>query len=176
MNANYPVEALVILLDEACLMERYHPLIPYRERLISGFQSLGCKTKDEAAALSDEALMGIGLSDPETVRLLRRFLTLYDPDPKKFREIAKVASDPEEQRAFGELYTLPGVRQARASLYYKAGYRSLSDFAGTSVEEVQKRTRQAITEYHLACIVPLPKEIRTHIAVAKAFLWDSGHR
>lgn len=31
----------------------------------------------------------------------------------------------------------------------------------------------AIKEYEMSCIVPLPKEVRTHIAVAKAFLYGN---
>lgn len=106
------------------------------------------------------------------VHLLRRFLTLYDPNPQKFRDIKKVTTDPAEQQAYTELYYLPGVKQTRASLYYKAGYKSLADFINTTPEEVQARTSLTISKYGLPCVVPLPKEIRTHIAVAKAFLWD----
>lgn len=176
MNTDYCIEALEILLKEDCLAERYYPLIPYRTRLIAGFRSLGCRTRDEAAALPDEVFAGMGLKDDGTVRLLRKFFTLYDPNPAKFREIEKAVPDPEERRAYGELYFLPGVKQTRASLYFKAGYRSLADFLNTSAEDVLERTGRAVSEYGLSCIVPLPKEVRTHIAVAKAFLWNSDAR
>lgn len=172
MNTDYSIHALEILLDEACLGERYYPLIPYKNALIAGLQAFRCQTKNDAAALTDADLAAIGLTDPGCIALFRRFLTLYDPNPQKFREIKKVTADPELQQAYTELYHLPGVKQTRASLYYQAGYRSLADFVDTTAEEVQFRTAQAISEYSLPYIVPLPKEIRTHIAVAKAFLWE----
>ena len=174
MNTDYRIEALDILLEKDCMPEKYHPLIPYKNGLISGLHALNCKTKSDAAALTDAALAGIGLTDPACVLLFRRFLSLYDPNPQKFREIKKVTADSDEQQAYTELYYLPGVKQTRASLYYKAGYRSLKDFVDTTPEEVQHRTAQAISAYGLPCIVPLPKEIRTHIAVSKAFLWNQN--
>lgn len=173
MNTDYRIDALNILLEKDCLPEKYHPLIQYKNGLISGLQALHCKTKNDAAALTDADLATIGLKDPGCIALFRRFLTLYDPNPQKFREIKKVTTDPVLQQAYTELYYLPGVKQTRASLYYKAGYRSLRDFVNTTPEEVRVRTAHVISECGLSCIVPLPKEIRTHIAVAKAFLWDS---
>ncbi len=173
MNTNYCLEALEILLDEKCLPERYYPLIPFRDKLVAGFHALHCKTRDDAAALSDEAIAETGLKDEEIIRLLRKFFTLYDPNPQKFRELKKAALDPEEQHAYNELYYLPGVKQIRASIYFRAGYRSLADFVSTTVDEVLERTGRVISEYGLSCTVPLPKEVRTHIAVAKAFLWNS---
>lgn len=173
MNTNYSIEALEILLDKECLAERYHPLIQYKNILINGLISLHCRTKNDAALLPDTDYAEIGMEAAESVRLLRKFFTIYDPNPQKFREIDKLGLDSEEKLSFGELYYLPGVKQTRASLYYKAGYRTLADFVNTSPEEVAERTAGAILEYHLSCIVPLPKEIRTHIAVAKAFLWNS---
>ena len=173
MSTDYSIHAFEILLDEACLGERFFPLIPYKHPLIAGLQALHCKTKNDAAALMDADLATIGLKDPGCITLFRRFLTLYDPNPQKFREIKKVTTDPVLQQAYTELYYLPGVKQTRASLYYKAGYRSLRDFVNTTPEEVRVRTAHVISECGLSCIVPLPKEIRTHIAVAKAFLWDS---
>ena len=171
IRTNYPVAAMEILLDKSCLPERFFPLIPYRDALLSGLPAAGCRTKNDAAALPDGALIGLGLPDETTVRLLRRFLALYDPDPRKFREIDKVTADSDERTAFRELYCLPGVKAVRAALYYRSGYRTLADFACTTSETVIERTARTIAEQQLPCIVPLPKEVRTHIAVAKAFLW-----
>lgn len=169
MNTDYNINAFEILLDESCLGERYYPLIPYKNILVTGLHALHCKTKNDAAALTDADFAEIGLTDAGCVQLFRRFLTLYDPNPQKFREIKKVTSDPVEQQVYTELYYLPGVKHTRASLYSKSGYRSLTDFIGTTPEEVRVRTSRTISEYGLPYIVPLPKEIRTHIAVAKAF-------
>lgn len=172
MTTDYNINAIEILLDEECLAERYYPLLRYKKALMTGLHAVHCKTKNDAVALTDTDFAEIGLTDAGCVHLLRRFLTLYDPNPQKFRDIKKVTTDPAEQQAYTELYYLPGVKQTRASLYYKAGYKSLADFINTTPEEVQARTSLTISKYGLPCVVPLPKEIRTHIAVAKAFLWD----
>ena len=169
VNPNYRLEALSVLWERDCLSERYYPLLPYKTLLLS---RLSGQRKEEAAALPDEAFLRMGLPDIETVRLLRRFFTLYDPKPGKLRELAKLPVTPEERSAFRELYMLPGVKAVRAELYYRSGYRSLRDFADTTVEEVLRRTAETIAANGLRCTVPLPKEVRTHMAVARAFLWE----
>lgn len=171
IHTDYPIGALSILLDGSCLSERYAPLLPYKDRLPDALRRLGCRVKSDAERLPDEVLSEAGLCDPQTVRLFRRFLTLYDPKPQKFRELAAV-EDPEERAVFRELYYLPGVKQIRASLYCQSGYRSLRDFVDTTAEEVLARTARIIADRQLSCIVPLPKEVRTHIAVARAFTRD----
>ncbi|MBO2517104.1 MAG: hypothetical protein CW338_07535 [Clostridiales bacterium] len=168
INTDYPVESLNILLNEDCLSDRFHSLISIREDLITGLKRLGCVTKSDVSRLSDDELAGI-LHDGSAVKLFRRFLTVYDPKSQKFREIVKLVSDPAEQKAFEELYHLPGVRFTRAHLYYHSGYKTLQDFSKTTVEEVLSKTTMTISEKNLSCIVPLPKEVRTHIAVARAF-------
>ena len=169
IDPNYPVEAMELLLDPDCLPERYAPLIPLREALLSGLRTLGCKRKNEAAQLPDEALAQLGLNEDGLIRLFRRFLRLYDAAPQKWREIPKLTSDPEMQAAFSELYHLPGVRQVRAELYCRSGYRTLAALAAATEEEVIERTARTIADGQLSCIVPLPKEVRTHIAVARVF-------
>lgn len=171
MSTDYAIGALDVLLEKDCLCERYYPLIKYKSALISGLALLGCRTKSDAEKLSDDELMQSGISIDE-VRLFRKFLTIYDAKPAKFREIEKLCASPEEQAAFRELYCLPGVKYVRANLYYRAGYKSLSDIASASEREILERTAAAIAENSLGCIVPLPKEVRTHIAVSKAFLWE----
>lgn len=168
IDPDYSIEALSFLLDESCLAERYRPLIEYRERLLCGLRELGCRTGSDAGRLPDEAFASLGLNASETA-LFRRFLTLYDVKPQKLREIEKLVSDPQKQQCFRELYHLPGVKYVRAELYYRSGYRSLSDLAAASAEEVLEKTALTIAENKMSCIVPLPKEVRTHIAVARAF-------
>lgn len=173
IDTNYPIGALSILLDRGCLIERYYPLISCRDALLTNLPLLGCRTKNDAAGLSDETLLGIGLPDRTAAKLLRRFFALYDTDPKKFREIEKAAADPAERAAFRELYHLPGVRAIRAGLYCRAGYDTLRKIADAAPEEIIKRSALVIQADHLSCAVPLPKEARTHVAVARAFLWDA---
>ena len=169
MQTDYPLKALTILLEADCLPERYHPLLPYKMALLAELPLLGCRTKSDAEKLSDGDLLKAGLPDLQTVCLFRRFLGLYDAPRQKFREIEKIAADPAQRAAFYELYALPGVKAVRAGLYYLAGYRSLQAFAAASTEEILARTALAIREHSLSCIQPLPKDVRTQIAVAKAF-------
>lgn len=174
IDPDYRVEALEVLLDRDRLPERYFPLIPYRDALIRGLKQAGCKTKSDAAALPDGCFSEMGLQDGAEIALLRRFFTLYDPKPSKFRELDALCADPAEAAVLKEFYFLPGVRFIRADLYYRAGYRSLRELALSSPEEVQRRTAEAIQRDGLSCIVPLPKEARTHISVAKAFTGEYG--
>ena len=174
IDPDYRIEALDVLLDRDCLMERYFPLIPYRDALIRGLRRLGCVTKNDAAALPDGCFSEMGLQDGAQIALLRRFFTPYDPKPAKFRELDALSADPAETAVLREFYFLPGVRFIRADLYYRAGYRSLRELALSSPEEVRRRTAEAIHRDGLSCIVPLPKEARTHIAVAGAFTGEYG--
>lgn len=169
IDTNYWVEALEFLLKKDCLSERYYPLIPLKTELISRSRLLGCKTKNDIAKLSDSELMMFGLKDEGIIKLLRRFLTIYDPAPQKFKELEKLSIDSEEKLAFHELYYLRGVKYTRASLYYYSGYKSLKSIADADMKDILEKTAWAISEYKLSCIVPFSKEVRTHIAVAKAF-------
>ena len=171
MTADYPIEALAVLLNENCLVSRYWPLIPYKDRLISGLKEQGCQRKSDAEKLPDKALAATLL--PETLfGLFRRFLTLYDTAPSKMAEIEKLPLTEREKTAYRELYLLPGVKQVRAELYVHSGFDSLRLIAEASEDEILERIAQTIREQHLSCIVPLPKEVRTHIAAARAFLWE----
>ena len=87
IDPDYRVEALDVLLDRNRLPERYFPLIPYRDALIRGLKQAGCVTKNDAAALPDMCFSEMGLKDGAEIALLRRFFTLYDPKPSKFREL-----------------------------------------------------------------------------------------
>lgn len=169
IDTDYGIEALEYLLNKDCLAERYHPLILFKKELIERSRKLGYRTKNDIAKLSDSDFTAFGIHDEITINLLRRFLKIYDPDPKKFREIDKMNLNAEDRLAFNELYYLPGVKSTRASLYYHSGYKSLKDIANAEQNEILEKTAFAISEHKLSCIVPLPKEVHTHIAVAKAF-------
>ncbi|MBQ0102372.1 MAG: hypothetical protein KBT31_06220 [Firmicutes bacterium] len=102
INTDYDIGAIEILLDKSCISERYFPLIAHMEQILSGLRALGCGTKSDASKLSDEALSHIGLDGAE-IRLFRRFLSMYDPDPHKFKEIESLCHCPEERAAYYEL-------------------------------------------------------------------------
>ena len=169
IDTNYRIEALEYLLEKDCLSERYYPLIGYKAELILRCRRLGYRAKSDILALSDSELEEFGFHDVGMLTLLRRFLTMYDPNPQKFREIEKLGMEPEMESVFRELYYLPGVRHIRALLYFYSGYRSLAAIAGADTEDILEKAALAISMHQLSCIVPLPKEVRTHIAVARAF-------
>jgi len=169
MNSDYKVEAMDILLNEDCILQRYVPLVPYKHDIIKNLKKLGCYTKSDCMKLSDQSLLDIGLADTEMVVLFRNFLTLYDVKTTKFKEINSVCKTPEETQAFQELYQLPGVKSTRAMLYYKAGLCSLETIARSSVQDIIAKTEHVIKTEHLDLKVPLMKEVITHIAVARAF-------
>lgn len=54
-------------------------------------------------------------------------------------------------------------------LYYKAGYCTLVDIANASPESIITKTENVISEGNLDLKVPLLREVKTHIAVARAF-------
>lgn len=169
VSTDYPIEAMELLLDKACLPERFFPLTEKKELILSELHRLGCQRKSDAASLPDEAL---ALFFPETAGLFRRFLSLYDPRPQKLREAEALSLTPEESACFRELYLLPGVKEVRARLYFLSGFRTLTDFAQSTAEEIIQKTARTVRERQLSCTVPLPKEVRTHIAVAKAFTME----
>ena len=156
---DYKIEAIRILLNEDCVLQRYYPLIPYKEALIQNLKARNIHTKRAAAELSDEILVQAGLPNAETANLFRRFLCMYDVPKAKL----SAADEP-----FRELYLLPGVRLTRARLYCIAGYQTLLAIAAATPDKILRDTENAILQNGLNLKAPLPKEIRTHIAVAKA--------
>ena len=169
LNTDYKIEAIKVLLNEDCILTRYYSLISYKEILVENLKKMGCDTKSDCMKLSDETLLDAGLTDIEMVHLFKAFLVLYDIKPAKLREIAAVCKNDEEIQSFHELYQLPGVKSTRAMLYFKAGFHSLTDIALSSPQEIITKTEDIISKEKLSLKVPLLKEVKTHIAVAKAF-------
>ena len=169
LNTDYKIEAIKVLLNKDCILTRYYPLIPYKEILVKNLKKMGCDTKSDCMKLSDETLLDAGLANTEMVHLFKAFLVLYDIKPAKLKEIASVCKNDEEIQSFQELYQLPGVKSTRAMLYFKAGFHSLADIALSSPQEIITKTEDVIRKENLSLKVPLLKEVKTHIAVAKAF-------
>lgn len=174
MNTDYRIGAIGFLLHQDCTLAKYYPLIPHRETLAANLQKMGCRRKSDCMALPDEALLRAGLANLEMAALFRRFLVQYDIKPGKMKELACACANEEEAQAFWELYHLPGVKKIRAGLYYRAGFRTLMDIAAAAPQEIIEKTADVIREEKLDCIVPLMKEVKTHIAVAKAFTLDEA--
>ncbi|MBR5800728.1 MAG: hypothetical protein IKY23_11795 [Lachnospiraceae bacterium] len=116
-------------------------------------------------------MLQMGLPDVDMVNLFRNFLVMYDVKPQKLREIEKVSSCEEEIKSFHELYLLPGVKEIRARLYYEAGYKFLADIAAVLPEQIIYDTGEVIKQKNLDLKVPLLKEVKTHITVAKAYTY-----
>lgn len=169
LNADYKIGAIKELLNEDCILTRYYSLIPYKYNLVENLNRMGCYTKSDCMKLSDKSLLDAGLPDIDMVKLFKAFLSMYDINPTKLREITSICKTPEETQSFRELYQLPGVKSTRAMLYYKAGFRSLDAIASSSPQEIIARTENIIRKENLSLKVPLMKEIKTHIAVARAF-------
>lgn len=166
---DYRIEAFNVLLKEDCILQSCYPLIPFREELINKLKKSGIHTKKECMELSREQLLKMGLPDEKTADVFRRFLTMYDAKESKMKEIAKAAATEEEAVAFRQLYLLPGVKAMRARLYFDAGYKTLESIAAAVPEQILTDTAEVIGRKGLELKIPLPKEVRTHIAVAKAF-------
>lgn len=169
LNTDYKIEAIKGLLNEDCILKRFYPLIPYKDILVDNLYKMGCYTKSDCMGLSDECLLEAGLTDIEMVYLFKAFLTLYDINPSKLKEITSFCQENEEIQSFQELYQLPGIKKTRAMLYFKAGFSSLEDIASSSPQEIIAKTENIIRKENLSLKVPLMKEVKTHIAVARAF-------
>jgi len=168
IESNYKVEAIKILLNEDCILSRYYPLIPFKNELIEYFLKNEIFNKNDCLNLNNDFFLKIGLPNVEMINLFKRFLIMYD---KKIslKQIKEFANNQDEIKAYCELYMLPGVKKTRALLYYMSGYKSLLDIANSKYEEIIIKTKNTIDIKKLKCIVPLIKEVKTHIAVAKAF-------
>lgn len=171
VNHNYNSKKILILLNENCITARFYPLIPYKQKLVDFFISKGIETRDEVLQLSDLQLLEAGLPDTGIIGLFRHFLRLYDYKGKGIKDISDVENRSEEEiQSFLELMHLPGVKNIRANLYYCCGLKSMQDFADAEAEILQKKIAAVIEEKGLEYSCPLLKELRTQIAVAKAFV------
>ena len=169
MILNYRIEAIKELLNKDCILERYYPLIPIKEKLLDFCMSMNCNTKEECLQLPDEIFLQSGALNQAEINMFRSFLSMYDINNVKLKEIDRLILSVEEATAFKQLYLLPGVKSTRASLYYKAGLKSLLDIANATSQDIIEKTTLAANKYSINCKVPLVKEVKTHIAVSRAF-------
>lgn len=163
---NFYVEDLLSSLSPETTMTRYAPLFPFKEDLLRDLQSLSVVFRDD---VTEDVMKALAERyDEATLRLLSRFLHLYDFDPKKLREIADL-SGTESYEVLADLLRLPGVRLLRAKLYADSGI-TLTELAQRPTEEIQETIRRYIETNDRPEIVPFPKEIRCHKAVAQMIL------
>lgn len=169
MEINYKIEAIKVLLDKDCVLERFYSLIPLKNYLVEYFNDINCLTKTDCVRLSDEDIIQSGLLKQDEVRKIKQFLSLYDVKDTKLKEIDSLSLTQEALASYKQLYMLPGVKSKRAALYFCSGFKSLSDIANATYEQIIQKITLTIQNESLNFVVPLPKEVRTHIAVSKVF-------
>lgn len=169
IRVNYRIEAINELLNKDCVLERYYPLIYIKQKIIDFCLSIKCYTKEDCLQLTDEIMLQSVFVNISYINLFKCFLCMYNINDSKLKEIDHLILSDEEAFVFKELYLLPGVKNTRASLYYKAGIKSLIDIANSTTQDIIEKTSHAINKYTLNCKVPLVKEVKTHIAVSRAF-------
>ena len=172
MNDNFFTEDLIASLARDVVMERYYPLIDHKEELTAILKKAGAVRKDQVSdAVTEDIRNMLG----ETVSVLfARFIHIYDFNKSKLREIKDYAGKSEYDSLAG-LLRLPGVRLLRAALYYHSGV-TLAVLAEKTTEEIRDMVRDYIQRENRAEIVPQPKEVNCHRAVAKMILHTEDGR
>ena len=90
---NYKIEAIDVLLNEDCILQRYFPLIQYKEMLIENLMNNHYFSKAECMELPDEILIEMGLPNHELVKLFRNFMVMYDVKDSKFKDIKDIVTN-----------------------------------------------------------------------------------
>ena len=163
MDDNFYLSDLLEALRADVVLERYFPLIPHRAALDAAFRARGLVLRDEVTAPVLDSLRGD--FDDETLRLLTRYLHLYDFSKAKLRELRGLP----DEAALSELVRLPGVRRTRAEVYLRSGV-TLEVLAEKSTAEIRDMVRAYLTQEGRTETVPFPKEVNCHRAVAKMLL------
>lgn len=170
IGIDYQIAGIEILLNEDCIVQRFYPLIQYKNRLSANLSGKGILTRNACAALSDQELIEAGLPDENMAALFRCFLHLYDYKGKGIKDIPDAeCRSAKEISSLLELMRLPGVKAVRAQLYLHCGIRSLSDLADADAEQLRDQIANRILQEELPFSAPFLKELRTQIAVAKVF-------
>jgi hypothetical protein len=143
---NIQVTSLLNLLEEQVTLKRFYPLIPHKDRNASTLLSLEINDKYQYLEASQELreafVQKIDLSLP--VESARELFSLCD------------------------LMRLPGVKWLRAKLYYDCGYQSIQSFSQNDNVQIRNKIALYIQTNCPERGLPLPKEIATQIAVARA--------
>ena len=87
IGIDYQIAGIEILLNEDCIVQRFYPLIQYKDRLSANLSEKGILTRNACAALSDQELIEAGLPDENMAALFRCFLHLYDYKGKGIKDI-----------------------------------------------------------------------------------------
>lgn len=166
MNDNYFVEDLIVSLERDIVMERYYPLIDYKDELTAILNKAGVVRKDQVSdAVTDDIRMILG---NVVSGLFGRYIHIYDFKKSKLREIKDYIGT-KEYDAIADLLRLPGVRLLRAELYFNSGV-TLEVLAKKATEDIRNMVCDYIQRENRSEIIPQPKEVNCHRAVAKMIL------
>lgn len=169
MNDNYYMNDLISSLKKDVVMERYYPLINYKEELttILNKASVVRKNQISESVIEDiEKKLGKDISN-----CFVRFIHIYDFNKSKLRDIKDYVGT-KEYDSLADLLRLPGVRVLRARLYYNSGI-TLKELAEKSTEDIRTMIRDYIQRENRDEIIPQPKEVNCHREVAKMILHTS---
>ena len=162
MNDNYYMNDMINSLKRDSVMERYYPLIDYKEELNLILNKAGAIRKEQ---VSDMVIRDICMQlGSDVSKLFARFIHAYDFNKSKLREIKSYVGTKEYDTLAG-LLRLPGVRILRAELYLNSGV-TLEVLAEKSTDDVRNMVHDYIQRENRLEIVPQPKEVNCHREVA----------
>lgn len=169
MNDNYYINDLISSLKSDVVMERYYPLINYKEELTRILNKARVVRKND---VSDTVIEDIKKTLGKDIsNSFACFIHIYDFNKSKLRDI-KDYVETEEYDDLANLLRLPGVRLLRAKLYYNSGI-TLKVLAKKSTEEIRNMVSEYIKRENREEIIPQPKEVNCHREVAKMILHAS---
>lgn len=160
---------LISSLKRDVVMERYYPLINYKEELTMILNKVGVVRKDqvsESVIENIEKALGKDISN-----CFARFIHIYDFNKTKLKDIKDYVGT-KEYDGLASLLRLPGVRLLRAKLYYNSGV-TLEVLTNESTEDIRTMISEYIKREKREEIVPKQKEINCHKEVAKMILHAS---
>ena len=166
MNDNYYINDLINSLSKDVVMERYYPLINYKDELAKILSDAKVVRKNE---VTDVVIDDISRTLGEDIsRMFTRFIHIYDFNKSKLKDIKNYIGSKEYDSLEG-LLRLPGVRLLRAELYFNSDV-TLYVLASKSTEEIRNMVCDYIKHNNRQEIVPQPKEVNCHREVAKMIL------
>ena len=166
MNDNYYINDLINSLSKDVVMERYYPLINYKDELAKILSDAKVVRKNE---VTDVVIDDISRTLGEDIsRMFTRFIHIYDFNKSKLKDIKNYIGSKEYDSLEG-LLRLPGVRLLRAELYFHSDV-TLYVLASKSTEEIRNMVCDYIKHNNRQEIVPQPKEVNCHREVAKMIL------
>lgn len=182
---NYKLIDMIDGLELDSVISRFYPLIENKEKLLSLFKKNNMIYKNDV----NLEMLSSDFSQT-TLNLLFLYLHLYDYKKRSIREFEEndqmllsslsykstydILSDEREDiselvriKQLANLMRLPGVKYIRANLYYLTGFKDFRSFFKYNPQTIQEIISDYIIKNNRNEHVPLLKEIKTHVAVAR---------